>query len=526
MSYIFEADVGKYRYVYEGRSYRDGNKNPRNTRKAIGKVDPKTGQRIYYDDYIERMNESGTPVDMPENVKTFSVEDVKKSSLREFGLFYLLQALSDRIGLTMALRESMRDLWGEVFALACYLVSSGDPFQYCEDWVSNTECPPVGSLSSQRISDLLRCMEQSDRDRFYQLWCACRCEREYLALDITSASSYSELIDDVAWGHNRDNENLPQANICMLMGEETGLPVYQSVYDGSLNDVKTLETTLMSFGRITGGRGVLAVMDKGFYSGAYISEMLAAKYPIQFIISVPLTSSLTEVLVDGVRESIDNVDNVIVAGSDSMRAVTREIQWGGKTLYAHIYYSAKKAAGRREELYLHAALLKESAVEDPGKYAVSPAYKKYLRFTKSRYGYSVRIRHDVIEKELRRAGWLVVFSNKTTNAKKAIRIYRDKDVVEKGFQRFKNCLDMGRLRVHSEERMQNKLFVGFIALIIMSEINRVMLNKGLYRSMTMRQLFLTLSKLRVQYVNGTRILFPVSKTQRGIYKAFDVELPK
>ena len=526
MSYVFEANVGKYRYVYEGSSYRDGDKKPRNTRKPIGKVDPKTGQRIYYDEYIERMEKSGTPVEIPESVKAFTIEDIKKSSLREFGLFYLLQALADRVGLAMVMQEAMGNVWGEIFTLACYLVSSGDPFQYCENWVSNTECPPVGSLSSQRISELLRCIDQSDRDRFYQLWCACRCEREYLALDITSTSSYSELIDDVVWGHNRDNENLPQVNICMLVGEETRLPVYQAVYDGSLNDVKTLETTLASLRHITRGRGILAVMDKGFYSGANINEMLAAKSPIQFIISVPFKSALADALIDKARDNIDNVDNVIVVGSDSMRAATSEIQWGSKALYSHVYYSAKKAAGKREELYVHAALLKESAIAEPGKYSSSPAYKKYLRFTRTKNGYNVKIRHDVIEKELRHAGWLIVFSNKTSNAKKAIRIYRDKDVVEKGFLRFKNCLDMGRLRVHSEGRMQNKLFVGFIALIIMSEINRVMLNEGLYRNMTMRQLFLNLAKLRVQYVNGTRILFPVTKTQREIYKAFDVELPK
>ena len=64
MSYIFEANVGKYRYVYEGSSYRDGDNKPRNTRKPIGKVDLKTGRRIYYDEYIERMNKSGTPIEM------------------------------------------------------------------------------------------------------------------------------------------------------------------------------------------------------------------------------------------------------------------------------------------------------------------------------------------------------------------------------------------------------------------------------------------------------------------------------
>jgi transposase len=76
-----------------------------------------------------------------------------------------------------------------------------------------------------------------------------------------------------------------------------------------------------------------------------------------------------------------------------------------------------------------------------------------------------------------------------------MRIYRAKDVVGKGFLRLKRNLDLGRLRVHFQDRMLNKVFVGFIALILLSEINKVMSEKSLYRTMTMQQLIRCLSKL-------------------------------
>ena len=43
--------------------------------------------------------------------------------------------------------------------------------------------------------------------------------------------------------------------------------------------------------------------------------------------------------------------------------------------------------------------------------------------------------------------------------------------------------------------------------------------------MTMKGLLLTLSKLRVQYVAGVRILFPLSKAQKFIFEAFDFHPP-
>jgi hypothetical protein len=97
---------------------------------------------------------------------------------------------------------------------------------YCQRWMQTTETPPVGDMSSQRISELLHTITEEDRSKFYTDWIKYRGEREYLALDITSISSWSHL------------------NVCMLMGEQSGLPVFQTVYSGSLKDVSTFKTTL------------------------------------------------------------------------------------------------------------------------------------------------------------------------------------------------------------------------------------------------------------------------------------------
>jgi len=50
-------------------------------------------------------------------------------------------------------------------------------------------------------------------------------------------------------------------------------------------------------------------------------------------------------------------------------------------------------------------------------------------------------------------------------------------------------------------------------------------DQGLYKKMTVKKLLMTLSKLRVQEINGTRILFPLTREQKGIYKAFSVDEP-
>jgi len=212
-----------------------------------------------------------------------------------------------------------------------------------------------------------------------------------------------------------------------------------------------------------------------------------------------------------------------------MRAVTKVRAWNKEhNVFTHIYYSAKKAFYRREELYAHVAILREKAEKSSAQYANDSEYTKYLtirRSEKAESGYTVSIREDAINSELETAGWVVIISNDIDSAKEAIRVYRGKDVVEKGFLRLKRSLDLGRLRVHSQESMQNKVFIGFIALVMLSEIHKVMSDEGMYKKMTLKQLLHMLSRHRIQQINGTRIIYPATKEQRNIYKAFNVEEP-
>ena len=529
MAYIAQQKVGKHTYLYECVAYRNENGQPRNKRKPVGKIDPVTGNPVYKPEYLARMAAEGRPIEISPPSESFTVADIMRSSIKDYGAFYLFQQLAEQSGLLSVLQTSLPGRWEETFNLAAYLISTGDPFAYCEDWLASTEAFPVGSMSSQRISELLAAISKDERDDFYRSWCALRSEREYLALDITSASSYSELIESVEWGYNRDGEKLPQINICLLMGYQSRYPIYQSVYSGSLKDVSTLNATIRSFKALSGNKPMVAVMDKGFFSMKNVNLMLSAEQRVDFIIAVPFSNKFAKGLVASEEKDIDTLNNTIVYGGDSLRAITKLQSWNSEhKVYAHVYYNARKAHGIREDLYSHVAVLREQAIAQPEKYVNSSEHTKYLiirRFESENSGYTVNLREDVVKAQLETAGWLVVISNHVTQANEAIRIYREKDVVEKGFQRLKNSLDLGRLRVHSENNMQNKVFVGFVSLILLSAIHKVMMDENLYKKLSMKKLIMVLAKLKLQFVKGVRVMFPLTKEQRGIYQAFGIQEP-
>lgn len=527
MSSIVRNKVGNHVYLYESVSYRDKNGKPQTRKTSIGKIDPLTGEPIYKPEYLDRVRGTEKQPDMS-NIKMYSENDIKASDVREYGVFYLLENISDQIGLTDVLITALPGHWEQVLTLAYYMVATGDPGVYCEDWLMKTESLPCGRMSSQQISELLAVITNAERSSFYEGWGALRNEMEYMALDITSVSSYSEFIGDVEWGYNRDKEQLPQINVCMLVGEQSGLPVFQSTYSGSLKDVSTLKTTL----QLASGIRLInlsLVMDKGFCSKKNIDAMIGDDDRIRFIISTPLTMSFTKSQIESERKDIDSVDNTVTVGDDIFRAVTKKRAWSPSSdLFTHVYYNAGLAYQVRNRLYGHIASLKREAQTNPDNPKYANEFEKYLNIrksAKSQSGHTVSIRYDIIEKQLQYSGWMVIVSNHIDDAYKAIQIYRSKDVVEKGFMRMKNCLDLGRLRVHSDVRMQNKIFIGFIALIIMAHINKVMTDNGMYERMSMMKMIKTLERLRVQRINGNRILFPTTAEQRFIFKTFNVSMP-
>ena len=199
--------------------------------------------------------------------------------------------------------------------MAYSAVLGGEPALYLEDWLANNVNLANGSMGSQRVSDLLVQIKDQDCQRFMQNWATYRAEQEYLALNITSVSSYSNLIDDVEWGYNRDREKLPLVNLCLLLGEKSNLPVYQTLYSGSLKDVSTLETTLKKVFSLN-LKNLLLVMDKGFCSKANINMMLDRPRGVRFILALPFTLAFAKKQVQSERKDIDKTENAILVGAD------------------------------------------------------------------------------------------------------------------------------------------------------------------------------------------------------------------
>jgi len=527
MSSITKQTVGNNTYLYESHSFRDTMGRPRNLKVKIGKIDQKTGRAIYTKEYIDRMREAGTPVPIPETDRIDGLEErinEALDSLKSYGLFYFLKKAGEKIKLIKILQETVPKYWEELCMLCFYLIGSDKALMYMEDWITENESYPVGTMSSQRLSELLGAFGQKERNDFYRAWCAANSSDEYMALDITSISSYSRLIQECERGYNRDGEAMSQINLCLLFGEKTQLPVYQTIYSGSLKDVATFKTTIAEMEAISGGKRLVLVTDKGFYSGKNVKMMVEKYGGSEFLMAVPFTNNWARELVRKERDSIDRAMNLIKTSGSPSRGISRAINLFELQLTAYVLYNPERALIERNELFSHVVWLKEMVESGKEMHAFNADIQEYLLVKKDKV-ISAEINQQAIERDLEISGWVVILGNGTLTVQQAHDIYRKKDVVEKAFMKYKNLLGFQRLRVHGDERMRNKLFVAFMALTLVSYIHKVMKEKELYRKMTMEKMFITLLKLKKIAINGQNIIRPITKEQREIFSAFSIPRP-
>jgi hypothetical protein len=161
----------------------------------------------------------------------------------------------------------------EILALAWYIASEGDALSNSDSWLDHFENPAGCSMSSRDITKVLDSMSYDSIMTFYKQWLAVfKKVKDKVLYDLTSISYYGHGINLAAWGHNRDNESLPQVNYALLCLRSTAMPLFAWTLDGSINDVTTLVNTLQFLDKL-GYKPDCLLMDRGFAAEENITYM-------------------------------------------------------------------------------------------------------------------------------------------------------------------------------------------------------------------------------------------------------------
>lgn len=503
-------------YVYESVSYWDKDKKQsRNKRVCLGKLEPITGELV----------PSKRLKPMPE--KVIPQDPAITASAEIVGGSVVLDAITERLGLGALLKSCFPKEYSQILTMAYYLVSRGAPLSHCGTWCK-THAHPYGELlTDQRITEVLRAITTGGKQTFLSRWMKNILQDDYLCYDITSISSYSELNEYIKYGHNRDNEKLPQLNLAMLFGQSSGLPVYFQRMPGNITDVTTLNNLLETFKALE-LKSLNYVMDKGFYSKKNVDKLLVVK--AKFTVSVPLNNKWVQHAIDEIYTIIHSPEGYRKVDEEILYVHSRLYPWGkdNRRCYLHLYYNARKRADAVDQFNEKLVNYKEEL--ESGKLIAEhqEAYDDFFVVkTTPKRGIQVSYNTEDVSQYINRyAGFQAILSNSIKDPVKALQIYRNKDIVEKCFDDLKNQLDMKRLRMHSSATADGRLFIQFIALIYISALRKEMRKSVLIERYTVRELLEEMETLIKVTYSGKygHILTEVTKPQREILTHLAIEL--
>ena len=504
-------------YVYEivEEHWDKEKKQMRSKQRCIGKLDPITNDLI--------------PSKRLRNQKEVAEIGSATAKTTVSGHALIFNTIDKEIGLSNTLKKSCPDSFKQIISLAWYLASTGDPLSYADSWCANHESPANGMLSSQRVSELLSKLSEGERQHFFKLWIKMIAEKDFLCYDISSISSYSKSNEYVKYGYNRDGEKLPQINLGIVYGQNSCLPATYRQLPGSITDVTTVSNLLDMFNKLEYPKLHL-VLDRGFYSQSNITELAKAGY--NFTIGVPIHLNWIKERIDKLRDVIDSHECMNFVETEPIYAHTSLMKWHEtkRRCYLHIYYDEHKMAQDRTEFNRKLLTYKQEIERDKRVPEHEEMYELFFTCRKTpKRGLKIKFNDEAINKARKKyVGFSVVLSTKLKEPIKALQVYRDKDSIEKCFDDLKNGLDMKRLRVHDSSKMKSRLFIQFIALILVSQTRKVMREKMPKSNYTVKSLLAEMESLTTIHYSGKykSKMCEMTKNQREILTAFDVEVSK
>ena len=513
-------------YVYESSAYWDKEKSQaRNSRICIGKLDPDSGEIIYNRRFKERQCDSVKPG--PVSATTHQ--------RRFYGATYLFDKIGEQLGVRDDLKVCFPDTYKQILSIAYYLIlEDRAPLSRFVRWERTHEHPYAKEIASQRSSELFGSVTEDAKQRFFSLQSARRLEEEYLAYDTTSISSYSQSLKQVRYGVNKDHDPLAQINLALLLGQTSRLPVSYRKLPGNISDVKTIKKLLNDIAYLN-IKKVKLVLDRGFYSEANVNAIYQHHY--KFLLGAKTSLKFIKKHLDDIRDTMVTRANYSARHAlyyqsfstdwnyTEVKARSGEVIKENRRIYLHLYYNDQRATDEKLRFNKTLDQLEEELLSGKRVKQHETLYQRYFNIHETPVrGVQLSVKEDAIKAKEERFGYFALISNGIKDPLEAIDVYRSKDLIEKAYDDLKNRLSLRRTSVSSEERLDGKLFVQFIALIYVSYIKQKMDEQGLFKRYTLQGVLDELDIIeRFRQPNKKSMVGEVTKKQQELYKLLGVE---
>lgn len=452
-------------YVCEDTAFWNKEKKmPYHKRKTIGKLGP-DGEVIYNEKYNARKE-----IEVLKSKDESLSPEVTRTTL--VGQRMVLDKCSSELHLPKMLKSVFgKEVSDKILALAYYIICRGKALSNSADWLADRGYADLG-ITSQRVSELLKEITPDRRNTFFASWIKASAKSDAVLFDISSISTYGRNLYNAEWGYNRDRESLEQINISLLTTRTSNIPLWYDILPGSMSDVAVLTNTIRTVSKLGLG-SVPFVQDRGFYSAENL-EMLK-KNGIKFMIPIPSGVNLSKEIIAANKDLMVSPENAVVLENEHViygKTIFRNTEYG--RTWFHIYYDPMRKEQTLAGFMMKLRKCMDELLENKPRDGHKSLYDKYFIIKDTpKKGRRVEYNHEAIQEYMNsEVCYWVLMTTFEKEATAAYFTYRDRNDDELHFDDFKNAMDLCRLRCHSDEAVQGKIFIHFIALAILSRLRK------------------------------------------------------
>mgnify|MGYP001277091950 FL=1 len=403
-----------------------------------------------------------------------------RSSCIRVGAFLVIKKIIDDYKLANHLSSWDDRGKGLLLDLATYsIICESNVAQYYPDYAYNHPVltPEQKIYSDSTISRFFSEITEDDRIDFLNSWNKNRNHKEqiYLTYDSTNKNCKAGDIEKAEYGHPKEDIGAAVVNYSLAYDINNQEPLLYESYPGSIVDVSQLQYLIEKV-RGYGYKNIGFVLDRGYFSRDNLNYMDQCNY--DFVIMVKGKASFVNGLIMDHKGEFETNRNCAIKAfrTYGMTVCDKLYADDTKDRYFHIYHKVDRESAERAQLENELQRMEEMMNKSKGKdIDFGKKYEHYYELTyhekdgkRKFYGYKER--EDVIEKELKLCGYFTIVTSKKMNASDALLLYKSRDASEKLFCSDKSFLDNKSFRVSSNDALESKIFVEFIALIIRSKI--------------------------------------------------------
>ena len=531
---ITSKTIGGTPYVYYeyARIYNKKKKYSEPKRTCIGKRDPEQPAFLYPNEKFLKF--------FPRELLPSEKDGQYRSGCLHIGAYLVIRKIVSDYHLDEMIARIIGKDAGLFIDLAAYsIITEDNAGQYYPDYAYNHALftDNMKIYSDSKVSDFLREVTVDQRIRFLNEWNAKRDHREriYISYDSTNKNSQAGDIDIIELGHAKEGIERKIFNYSIAYDRNNREPLFYEAYPGSIVDVSQLQFTLKK-AKSYGYEHIGFILDRGYFCKENISFMDENGYG--FVIMVKGMKNLVSDLILQVQGSFENDRrNSIRSYKVSGTTVRRKLfATDKKDRYFHIYYDDGKKAAEREKFEYKIDRMAKKLKECMGE-AIRPGgdYQKYFDLVfwhpgeeDEKFMTGVE-RNEVINREIQLCGYFVIVTSEKMTAEEALTLYKSRDGSEKTFREDKSYLGANCERVYSNESIDTKIFIGFVATIIRSRIYTLLKDES--GRMDKKQNYMTvpaaLKELeKIELLKGGdneyNLDYAITATQKAILNAFDM----